>query len=357
MTANIFWLRLEVFVLMLSPMIGLADAPDRSALIAQHSFHDQPTAEELNPADLALLELGRQLRQSGYRFTTVTPATHRRVLSRAAGPATLRDVFGWSRGFHHDDLPDDLLRQLEAAGVLKARGGELRSAVRFSSLGDRLFVHSSFPTDESDAVFFGPDTYRFARAIAQCARSLPVRRGMRILDVGAGSGAGGLHAAALLSGLAPDIVLSDINRRALRFSRVNAALNGVPQAQVVESDLYAHVEGPFDLIISNPPYLVDPMQRTYRHGGGAFGAELSIAIAEQGIARLAPSGRLLLYTGSAIVDGVDLLHQALRERLEGRAVRLTYEEIDPDVFGEELDHPPYDCADRIAVVVATLKVM
>jgi hypothetical protein len=35
-------------------------------------------------------------------------------------------------------------------------------------------------------------------------------------------------------------------------------------------------------------------------------------------------------------------------------VRFSYEEIDPDVFGEELEHPPYDRVDRIAVVVATI---
>jgi hypothetical protein len=33
---------------------------------------------------------------------------------------------------------------------------------------------------------------------------------------------------------------------------------------------------------------------------------------------------------------------------------MTYEEIDPDVFGEELEHPPYDRADRIAVVAVTI---
>jgi hypothetical protein len=35
-------------------------------------------------------------------------------------------------------------------------------------------------------------------------------------------------------------------------------------------------------------------------------------------------------------------------------VRLAYTEIDPDVFGEELDRPPYDRADRIAVVGVTV---
>src|SRR5207248_5485918 len=116
------------------------------------------------------------------------------------------------------------------------------------------------------------------------------------IDVGSGSGAGGLSAAAL-AGPASTVVLTDINRRALRFSRINAALNGV-RVQMIESDLFAAVVGQFDLIISNPPYLVDPLARLYRHGGGELGSDLSVNIVEQGMARLAPGGRLLLYTGS-----------------------------------------------------------
>jgi hypothetical protein len=41
-------------------------------------------------------------------------------------------------------------------------------------------------------------------------------------------------------------------------------------------------------------------------------------IADEGAARLAAGGRLLLYTGSPIVDGVDLFHETLRARLEAR---------------------------------------
>lgn len=314
------------------------------------------TSDAVSAPDLALLQVGRYLQQLHYRFTTITPAVHRRVLARAArSPATLRDIFGWSRNFQPSDLPDQVLARLDAAGALKATGGGLRCLVRFSTLGPQLFMHSAFPTDEADAVFFGPDTYRFARAIGQCIGSVPAKRRMRILDVGAGSGAGGLHAAALLTSRAPQIVLTDINVRALRFARLNAALNRTSDVQVIRSDLYDAVDGRFDLIIANPPYLVDPLRRSYRHGGGGLGAELSLRIAAEGLARLAPGGRLLLYTGSAIVDGVDLFHAALRERLRHHPVHLTYEEIDPDVFGEELDAPPYDGVDRIAVVAATIE--
>ena len=82
---------------------------------------------------------------------------------------------------------------------------------------------------------------------------------------------------------------------------------------------------------------------------------LSLEIIEQGIEHLAPGGRLLLYTGAAIIECEDVFHAVLRERLSKQSVRWTYDEIDPDVFGEELEHPPYDRVDRIAVVAVTIE--
>jgi methylase of polypeptide subunit release factors len=310
----------------------------------------------LTHVSYCLIRLGQLLRDSGYRFVTITPATHGRVLARPPRDRTsLIDIFGWSRPFAERDLPAAMLAALRDAGALVSRERQLHSAVRFSTLGDQIFAHSAYPTTPADAVFFGPDTYRFARAVRQVIEGMNPRPGLRVLDVGAGSGAGGLHAAALLRPASPRIVLTDINAQALRYGRINAALNEVPSVDALESDLYSGVDGAFDLIISNPPYLVDPLARTYRHGGGPFGSALSGEIAVQGVDRLAPRGRLLLYTGSAIVDGHDAFHETLRVRLAGRRVRLMYEEIDPDVFGEELDAPPYDQVDRIAVVAATIQ--
>jgi len=310
-------------------------------------------------ADRAIVELGQSLKNHGYRFTTVTPASHRLVVSRAAkARPSLTDIFGWSRPFAAADVPEHLLAQMADAGVLDISGPAFRSNVRFSTLGELMFVHSSFPTEQADAVFFGPDTYRFARLIRQSLGSMKGRsRGgrLRILDLGAGSGAGGLYAASVATRFMPIITLSDISRRALRFCKLNADLNRVPNVQMVESDLYAKVGGDFDLILANPPYLVDPLARLYRHGGGELGFELSLRIAEQGLPRLAPGGRLVLYTGSAIIDGVDVFHEALSCRLAGSGVAFAYEEIDPDVFGEELDHSPYDQADRIAAVSVTIE--
>ena len=315
-----------------------------------------PAKPQLGAQDHALVALGQALKTRGYDFTTITPASHRRVNARPVrAPLRLHDVFGWSRSFAAGDLPADILGLLDAAGMVETTRAGLRSAVRFSTVGSQIFVHSAFPTEQGDAVFFGPDTYRFVRWITQSIAATGSRPGMRIADIGAGSGAGGLCVAARLAHKNPAVVLSDINHRALRFSRVNAVLNRVRQVEVVESNLYGRLDGDFDLIVANPPYLVDPQARLYRHGGGDFGFALSLEIAAQGIARLARGGRLLLYTGSAIVDGEDLFRIALSERLAPHDVQLGYEEIDPDVFGEELAHPPYDRADRIAVVAVTIE--
>ena len=344
-------------------MDSLSPAHLRSLLVpppVEHSPQRQPparlqSAPDMPACDRALVALGRELRDRGYRFTTVTPLTHRRVNSRKGnGPACLQDVFGWSRSFRERDLPGAILDRLAEAGALETSGPFLRSAVRYSTLGEQIFVHSAFPTEQADAVFFGPDTYRFARLVAASLKTLEPRPSLRIIDVGAGSGAGGLYAAALLAALSPSVVLTDINRRALRYCRINAELNDVSGVEILGSDVFASVDGRFDLIVANPPYLVDPLSRLYRHGGGDLGAGLSLRIVEQGIDHLAPRGRLVLYTGSAIVDGVDQFHEDLHARLTARGVRFAYEEIDPDVFGEELDHPPYDRADRIAVVSVTV---
>ena len=125
--------------------------------------------------------------------------------------------------------------------------------------------------------------------------------------------------------------------------------------EAVHSDLLTAVPGTFDLIVANPPYLVDPAARAYRHGGGDLGAGLSLAILDAGVERLAPGGTLLLYTGAAIVNGQDPLRKAAAARLAGTGLRWSYREIDPDVFGEELDSGAYAEADRIAAVVLTVR--
>jgi methylase of polypeptide subunit release factors len=289
----------------------------------------------------ALVELGRELSRLGYHFTTPTPETHRRVVARKGGAARdLRDVFGWSLPFEEALLPPRLLALLAESGALLHEGVQRRSGVRYSSLGGGLFVHSAHPTREADAVFFGPDTYRYCALLES-----RVEGARSCVDVGAGCGAGGI----VLAPRCESVVLCDVNPRALRLAEANAALAGVTsKISLVRSDVLGGVEDGFDLVVANPPYLADEMHRAYRDGGGALGAELSVRIAREALERLPRGGGLVLYTATAIVDGEDLLLRALLPHL--RNSRFDYLELDPDVFGEELDRSAYRNVERIAVV-------
>ena len=290
------------------------------------------------------------LREAQYDFVAVTPATHARVIARRGQAEDLRDVFGWSLPFREALLPEPLFELLERAGAVEqVEGGLLKSRLRAASVGGHLFLHSAFPTDEEDAVLFGPDTYRFIDLLrAELPLLGPVRR---LVDVGAGSGAGGIVAGSLLP--RARVTLADVNPRALALAAANAGAAGV-EAEIVQGAGLEAVVGPVDFVIANPPYIIDDSGRTYRHGGGMHGAELSLDWALAAAERLEPGGHMLLYTGVAIVGGRDALKESLEAKLPPLGCSLRYRELDPDIFGEELEKPAYTEVERIAAIGAVI---
>lgn len=302
--------------------------------------------------DGALLQLAGEVRDTGYRFVTVSPMTHQRVNSRPGNESAcnLAGVFGWSRPFSPQILPAGMFELMRRADALVEIGDEWKSKIRISTLDDELFVHSAYPTISGDSVFFGPDTYRFATAVTAHveARKTPIRRAV---DICCGAGPGAILIAKAVTDA--EVVMADINGAALRLAGVNAALADVHNATPYLSNILSDVDGTFDLIVANPPYLVDPSLRAYRHGGGPLGARLSLAIVEAAIERLAPAGTLVLYTGAVVIKGADPFKEAAGLRLGAAALAWSYKEVDPDVFGEELESDAYLCADRIAAVVLT----
>src|ERR1700733_1383204 len=176
-------------------------------------------------SDTGLAALVPFLKEHKYSFVTPTPATHTRVNQRAGNDLarSLTDAFGWSRAFASSLLPSPLLSLLRDSSVIFECAAGWKSSVRASTLDGELFLHSAFPTVSADAVFFGPDTYRFARAIKTNLLSGP-RPLLRGLDLGCGSGAGGIILAK--HSLCQELVLTDINDVALRMTRLNAAAAG-----------------------------------------------------------------------------------------------------------------------------------
>lgn len=309
----------------------------------------------LQHTDAALLRLTAAAKAAEYSFTTPTPCTHERVNSREGNlwATDLRGALGWNRPFTPEILPPTFFELMQQADLLQNQAIGWRSRLRLSSLDGQLYWHSGFPTHDPNAVFFGPDTYRFVRAIRQHldASSCLVRRA---LDIGCGAGPGAINIA--LARPDAQVWASDINTAALRLTALNARSAGARNVRTQYSNLLDGVQGAFDLIVANPPYLNDPLERIYRHGGGSHGQGLATKMITAALPRLSPKGCLLLYTGATIVDGQDTFLDEARQILQRHPDHSwTYEEIDPDVFGEELEQPAYQDADRIAAVLLKVR--
>ena len=308
----------------------------------------------------ALLYLLNFLKQQDYQFTAITPLSHQRILDRKQNDLnkkiTLKDIFGWNLGFKKTDLDPALFSILEEHQLLKIQENLYLSQVRVASLNNALFIHSAFPTIEQDAVFFGPDTYRFAYHLKQylASRSDPLKRAVELCC--------GTSAAAIsIAKYFPDydeLIVADLNPKALLYSQMNIDFAGLKKIHPVQSDLFANLQGQFDLIFANPPYLIDPHQRQYRHGGDELdGNALSFRIIKEGIQHLNPRGCIFLYTGVTVTqDGnrfVEHLENLMRQY---KNISWSYEEIDPDIFGEELEQPAYQHVDRIALALVKIEV-
>jgi release factor glutamine methyltransferase len=144
-------------------------------------------------------------------------------------------------------------------------------------------------------------------------------RALRIADLGTGSGAILL---ALLSELKTTFgVGGDLNPRALVMARDNARRLGLHRAAFVACDLAAALRGPFDLIVSNPPYIASsdiatlaPEVRLFDPrlalDGGADGLNFYRAIAAAAPALLAPEGTVVVEIGAGQAEPVAAIFAA-----------------------------------------------
>ena len=73
----------------------------------------------------------------------------------------------------------------------------------------------------------------------------------RVLDLGCGWGPVGLSLA--LENPEIDMLMADVNERAVELSERNRRMNGVVNAHVIESDAFESIEGEFEHILTNPP--------------------------------------------------------------------------------------------------------
>jgi len=129
-----------------------------------------------------------------------------------------------------------------------------------------------------------------------------------ILDMCTGSGCIGIATA--LEFPRSVVHISDISPAALAIAQRNVVRHGVgDRVQVIESDLFANIEGRFDLIVSNPPYVsqleYDQLPVEYHREpalgllAGGDGLSLVLPMLEQAAGYLNDTGWLIVEVGNS----------------------------------------------------------
>jgi methylase of polypeptide subunit release factors len=192
------------------------------------------------------------------------------------------------------------LEGLEEAALVERRDGQVRARVGLTAFEGLLLAHDRIEETPSglaaDHVLgVNPSTVNLAQ--------LTIRRRVRsALDMGCGQGAQAL----LLAGIAERVTGVDVNERALAFARLNARVNGVANVEWLSGDFFTPLAGRrFDLIVSNPPYVISPESRFVFRDGGRRSDAVSAEVVRGAAAHLEEGGHATVICNWALAAGED----------------------------------------------------
>jgi methylase of polypeptide subunit release factors len=208
---------------------------------------------------------------------------------------------------HADRALPGLLDPLCAEGLLIGSGAEVRAALDCRPYADESHdwwvVSDLTPGLDGQPIRVEPDHVLGVTPASTSLAQLTTRSQVgRALDLGAGCGVQSLH----LSTHAEEVVATDVNDRALAVTAFNAALNGV-ELDLRPGSLWEPVgEGSFDLITSNPPFVISPATgpRLVYRDSGLPGDQMVEAVVRGAPARLREGGWCQVVANWAIHQGL-----------------------------------------------------
>ncbi|MGC2578532.1 MAG: class I SAM-dependent methyltransferase, partial [Terrimicrobiaceae bacterium] len=179
------------------------------------------------------------------------------------------------------------VESLVDSGLLQRSDGGIRATARLAPWKN-LFLLSDFLPAEGeslspDFVMSGASPSSLSLARITFRDRVPV-----VLDLGTGAG---IHAL-LAATHAEHVVATDTNPRALNFARMNALLNGIENISFRLGSFFEPVrDEKFDLIVSNPPFIISPESSLMFQNPGMGGDAVSELMVRQSPAHLNDLGR------------------------------------------------------------------
>ena len=247
------------------------------------------------------------------RETDVLLLTHR---TRGKGPLeTLIRLFLIDLPVGSDDLDRAVapmsVGEWEDMGLIETRNGQARAKVRIFPYLDMVIAYDPprrlLTTD-------GPDYVMGVGGSSLTLANLTIRnRVSTALDLGTGCGFQAFMAAKHCD----RVIAVDRNPRAIAFTSFNAKLNGFAGVESREGDLFEPVEGmKFDLIVSNPPFVISPESRYIYRDSGMAGDEVSRKICREAPRFMTDGGFCQIICNWAQLSGEDW-RERLRSWFEG----------------------------------------
>jgi len=192
-------------------------------------------------------------------------------------------------------------------GVLRSAANGVVGTVHIMPTGSYLFASDRVPEDWRG---IRPDHVMGVASSSNLLASLVVPRPVeRAVDIGCGCGV----QAVLAARYARTVIACDINPRALSFTAFNAELNGARNVECRAGSFFEPVAGEtFDLIVSNPPFVISPDNAIAFRDAGLGGDDVSRQVVRQSVMHLREGGLAFVLINWGIGD-----HGQWPDRLRG----------------------------------------